>query len=62
MIPIHMHVQGEVMREIKELTQATPNDIDLGKAVRKVIRDYKDGKYNPPSDIEFDTPKNCEHE
>jgi hypothetical protein len=62
MIPTFMHVKSEVMREIKELTETTPNDMDLGKAVRKVIHDYMDGKYNPPSDIEFDGAKNLKDE
>ena len=41
--------------EIRDLSDKYPNDMELGKAVRNIMNDYRDGKYNPPSDIEFDT-------
>lgn len=53
-IPEHFFTQSRVFGEIRKLTENLHNNMDLGEAVRKVINDYKEGKYNPPSVIQFD--------
>ena len=47
------HTQLEVLNKVLELVKNTPNDFDLGKEIRKLSEDYKNGKYTPPSDILF---------
>lgn len=53
-IPAFMYVESMVLKEIKDLEDLNPNDMDFGKAVRTVIRNLEEGKYNPPSDIEIE--------
>ena len=55
-IPEHFQTQSRVFVEIKKLTETMYNDMDLGKAVRTIMNDYKDGKYNPPSSVQLDEP------
>ena len=56
MIPIHFHTQSRVFNEIYNLAKTQHNDMALGKAIRTIMQDYKDGKYNNPSSIELDNP------
>lgn len=52
-----MYIELMVLKEIRDLEGLNPNDMDFGKAVRTILRNLEDGKYNPPSDIEFDNEK-----
>lgn len=50
-----MSESKQLIEKLIKLTDDKPNDMDFGKAVRNIMNDYHDGKYNPPSDIELDT-------
>jgi|APCry1669191860_1035381.scaffolds.fasta_scaffold05789_2 hypothetical protein len=39
-------LEARVLQEILKLVETTPNDYDLGKVVRIVYHDYKEGKLN----------------
>lgn len=54
--PSFLLTQSSLFLKLKTLAETQPNDLDLGKSVRKLFNDYNDGKFNPPLDIEFDTP------
>ena len=45
---------GDIMNEAKD----KPNDMDLGRAIRSLMREYAEGKHNPPSTIELDEDTN----
>lgn len=53
-IPTHFLIQCRLFGEIIKEAEEKPNDMEFGNSVRKIINDYKEGKYNPPPDIEFD--------
>lgn len=56
MIPEFMHTQGRVLHEIINASEIIHNNMDLGETVRVIIKNYKDGKYTPPSNIVLDKP------
>ena len=53
--PSFLLTQSSLFLKLKTLADTQPNDLDLGKSVRKLFNDYEEGRYNPPSDIEFDS-------
>ncbi len=38
----------ETLNEIISLVKELPNDMDLGKAIRKIIDEYNEDKKKPP--------------
>jgi len=53
-IPETFHTRSKTLDEIIKITEQTPNDYELGKAIREIIHKYKRGEFNPPPTIEFD--------
>ena len=53
--PSFLLTESSLFLKLKDLAETQPNDLDLGKSVRKIFNDYKEGRYDPPSDVEFDT-------
>ena len=53
-IPGYLIVHSMMFSKIREEVESEPNNMILGENVRKIIGDYKSGKYNPPSTVEFD--------
>jgi len=50
----HLYVQNRVINDVLKATEINHNDMDLGEAVRKIVNDYKEGAYNPPSITQLD--------
>ena len=57
MIPSHFHTHSALFTEIRKITETTANDMDLGKAIRKLIQEWRDGKWVRQSGVELDKPR-----
>lgn len=52
--PQFLVVNNMMFSKILEEVESESNNMILGENIRKIISDYKSGKYNPPSTVEFD--------
>lgn len=53
-IPTHFHVHSRLFMLISKMTYEIKNDDDLGKEVRRLIKEYSEGKYNTTSGVDLD--------
>jgi hypothetical protein len=53
-IPSFFIIPSSLFRLIRLLTENEDDNEKLGKAVRIIIEEYKEGKYNPPPSIDLD--------